>query len=167
MEIINNNNEIDQFLIYAQSFFNQYFSAVKNNSQLSVEECNAIQTYYANLLGQIKNLLETLKAANISIQQMTFNSEQEKQTLNTLYNGIAMNDENNPMLATICNILNELNSLSNLPTTTINEIQRKYATMNTHFMRATYFLNMSNPAANNMQSQPTNPIKYKKPEKNS
>ena len=166
MEIIDNkNDDINQFLTYAQSIFNNYLSSIKNNSQLSEQECNAMQMYYSNILGQIKVLLETLKAANISLQQMTFNSEQERKTLDALYNGIASTDKDNPMLITICNILNELNGLTNLRTTSINEIMGKSAAMNGHFMRASYFINLQNPAANNQQSKPTNPVKYKKPEK--
>ena len=47
MEIINNkNDDINQFLTHEQSIFNNYLSLVKNNSQLSEQECNAMQCKY-------------------------------------------------------------------------------------------------------------------------
>lgn len=156
MEIINyEKNDIDILLNQAQLVFNNYLENIKNQSQLSNEEINRIQIYYKNILIQIKNLLETLKATNISLQQIEFNTNQEKNKLNELYNGIAQTNQNDPLLAIICTIINELNQLNNLPTTTINEIQRKYFLMNNHFMKANYFINN--------QTQLT---KYKKPKKN-
>ena len=108
-------------------------------------------------LKQIKNLLETFKAAEISLQQIEFNTNQEHKNLDELYNNAASNNHNNPTLEIICNLHNELNALYNLPTTTISEIQRKYFLMNNHFMKANYYIN----SVHQNQNQ-----KYKKPEKN-
>ena len=156
MEIINyEKNDIDILLNHIELVFNNYLNMIKEKSQLSNQEINNIQIYYKNILKQIRNLLETLKATNISLQQIEFNTNQEKQKLDEIYKKIAQTNQNNPLLALICIIINELNQLNNLPTTTINEIQRKYFLMNNHFMNANYFVNN--------QTQLT---KYKKPKKN-
>lgn len=156
MEIINyEKNDIDILLNHIELVFNNYLNMIKEKSQLSNQEINNIQIYYKNILKQIKHLLETLKATNISLQQIEFNTNQEKQKLDEIYKKIAQTNQNDPLLALICTIINELNQLNNLPTTTINEIQRKYFLMNNHFMNANYFVNN--------QTQLT---KYKKPKKN-
>lgn len=160
MEIINyEKNDIDILLNQAQLIFNNYLNSVKEKSQLSQQEYEMIQIGYHNILLQIKSILETLNAANISLQQIEFNSKQEKIELENLYNSIAANHEKNPMLEIICNLHNELNALNNLPTTTISEIQRKYFIMNNHFMKANYY-------TNNLNSNNQQPVKYKKPDKN-
>ena len=157
MELINyEKNDIDILLSQAELIFNNYLNAIKDKSNLSNKESEMIQIYYKNILKQLRNLLETLKSTNISLQQIEYNSNQEKQSLESLYNNLALTDPNSQILDTICKIFNELNALSNLPTTTINEIIRKYFLMNNHFMNANYFINN--------QTQVT---KYKKPEKNS
>lgn len=157
MELINyEKNDIDILLSQAELIFNNYLNAIKDKSNLSNKESEMIQIYYKNILKQLRNLLETLKSTNISLQQIEYNSNQEKQSLESLYNNLALTDPNSQILDTICKIFNELNALSNLPTTTINEIIRKYFLMNNHFMNANYFVNN--------QTQVT---KYKKPEKNS
>ena len=156
MEIINyEKDDINNLIAQAELIFNNYLNMIKEKSQLSNQEINNIQIYYKNILKQIRNLLETLKATNISLQQIEFNTNQEKQKLDEIYKKIAQTNQNNPLLALICIIINELNQLNNLPTTTINEIQRKYFLMNNHFMNANYFVNN--------QTQLT---KYKKPKKN-
>ena len=157
MELINyEKNDINILLSQAELIFNNYLNAIKDKSNLSNKESEMIQIYYKNILKQLRNLLETLKSTNISLQQIEYNSNQEKQSLESLYNNLALTDPNSQILDTICKIFNELNALSNLPTTTINEIIRKYFLMNNHFMNANYFINN--------QTQVT---KYKKPEKNS
>lgn len=154
MEIINyEKNDVNILINQCDLLFNNYLYMIKDNSQLSNEEINKLQIYYKNLLIQLKKLLETLKATNISLQQIGYNTSQEKKLLDELYNNIALNDSNNPILNIICTIINELNSLNNLPTTTIGEIQKKYFLMNNHFISANYYVN-----------QPQI-IKYKKKEK--
>ncbi len=158
MENINyEKNDIDILLNQAQLILNNYLTAIKEKSQLSSQECEMIQIGYANLLLQIKSMLETLNAANISLQQIEFNSNRERKDLDKLYNSIDANKQNNPLIETICGLYNELNSLENLPATTISEIQKKYFLMNNHFMKTSYFVNSIN------QPQQT---KYKKPKKN-
>lgn len=142
METINNNiNNIDMILNQSQVIFNNYLNMVKEKSQLSLQESKMIQMSYNNIILQIKNMFETLKADDISLQQIEFSINQEKKELEELYNDIAASNEENPILEVICNIHNELNSLNKLPTTTINEIQKKYFLMNNHFMKAYYYIN--------------------------
>ena len=155
MEIINyEKNDINMLINQCDLLFNNYLNMIKDNSQLSNEEVKRLQIYYKNLLIQLKNLLETLNATNISLQQIEYNTNQERKSLDELYNNIALNDSNNPILNIICTIINELNLLNNLPTTTISEIQKKYFLMNNHFISANYYVN-----------QPQIK-KYKKPKKN-
>lgn len=125
MEIINyEKNDINMLINQCDLLFNNYLNMIKDNSQLSNEEVKRLQIYYKNLLIQLKNLLETLNATNISLQQIEYNTNQERKSLDELYNNIALNDSNNPILNIICTIINELNLLNNLPTTTISEIQK-------------------------------------------
>ena len=151
------NNNPEDLLIQLEAIFNNYLKSIKDKSQLSEQESQMMYSFYINLLKQIKNLLETFKAAEISLQQIEFNTNQEHKNLDELYNNAASNNHNNPTLEIICNLHNELNALYNLPTTTISEIQRKYFLMNNHFMKANYYIN----SVHQNQNQ-----KYKKPEKN-
>lgn len=81
MEIINyEKNDIDILLNHIELVFNNYLNMIKEKSQLSNQEINNIQIYYKNILKQIKHLLETLKATNISLQQIEFNTNQENRS---------------------------------------------------------------------------------------